>query len=199
MSGGGAALEALMARLARLPGLGPRSARRLTLHLLRERETVLRPLAQALLAAAETVTPCRQCGNLDDQDPCRICRDPEREEGMLCVVPEVGDLWALERTGLFRGRYHVLGGLLSALEGRGPEALGVDRLVARAQAPAVTEVILALPATVEGQTTAHTLADRLAGCGVTLSGLGLGIPVGGELEYLDDGTLAAALNGRRVL
>jgi recombination protein RecR len=190
-------LDELIHLLARLPGLGPRSARRAALHLLKRREAVLEPLAAALARAAEAIRPCPVCGNLDDLQPCAICRDPERDGRTICVVEDLADLWALERTGAFRGRYHVLGGTLSALDGVGPEDLTIDRLVSRVEPG--QELILALGATVEGQTTAHYLADRLAGSGVKLSRLAQGVPVGGELDYLDDGTLRAALDARRPM
>ena len=190
-------LDALIQLLARLPGLGPRSARRAVLQLMKKRESLMLPLATAISRAAESVRPCSICGNLDSHDPCGVCRDPKRDPSTLCVVEEVGDLWALERSGAFGGRYHVLGGTLSALDGRGPEDLRIDGLVGRARAPEVTEVILALSATVDGQTTAHYIAERLADLGVTVSRLAHGVPVGGELDYLDDGTLTAALKARR--
>jgi len=192
-------LERLIQLLARLPGLGPRSARRVALHLLKKRESLMRPLASALAEAAETVKSCAICANLDSQDPCAICCDPKRDPGVICVVAEVGDLWALERSAAFRGRYHVLGGTLSAFDGTGPEDLAIDRLVARARDPDVEEVILALNATVEGQTTAHFIADQLAAAktGVAVTHLAHGVPMGGELDYLDDGTLTAALRARR--
>jgi recombination protein RecR len=190
-------LEALIRLLARLPGLGPRSARRAALHLIKRRESLLEPLAAAMAKAAEAIRPCPVCGNLDTAEPCAICRDPERDEAAICVVEDLADLWALERTGAFRGRYHVLGGTLSALDGVGPEDLRIDRLVSRLKPG--QEVILALNATVEGQTTAHYIADRVSGIGVTVSRLGQGVPIGGELDYLDDGTLTAALAARRAL
>lgn len=190
-------IDRLIELLARLPGLGPRSARRAVLHLLKKRESLLLPLAAALTKAAEAVRACSRCGNLDTQDPCVVCRDERRDPALLCVVEEVADLWAIERSGAFAGRYHVLGGTLSALDGRGPEQLRIDDLVARARAPEVREVILALSATVDGQTTSHYLGERLAGLGVTVSRLAHGVPVGGELDYLDDGTLTAALKARR--
>lgn len=165
--------------------------------MLKRREAVLDPLARALTAASERVCPCSTCCNLDTIDPCGICIDRRRDETVICVVEDVSDLWALERAGVFRGRYHVLGGTLSALDGIGPDDLAIAGLVARARAPAISEVILATNATVEGQTTAHYIADRLTGTGVTISGLALGLPVGGELDYLDDGTLGAALKARR--
>jgi recombination protein RecR len=190
-------IDRLIELLARLPGLGPRSARRAVLHLIKKREALLLPLAAALAKAAETIRACSRCGNLDTQDPCVICRDERRDPSVLCVVEEVADLWAIERSGAFGGRYHVLGGTLSALDGRGPEQLRVDDLVTRARAPEVEEVILALSATVDGQTTGHYLSERLANSGVTVSRLAHGVPVGGELDYLDDGTLTAALKARR--
>lgn len=190
-------IERLIQLLARLPGLGPRSARRAALHLMKRRDTLLAPLAAAMGEAASAIRTCSTCGNLDTRDPCGVCTDPRREPGILCVVEEVGDLWALERTQAFRGLYHVLGGTLSALDGVGPEDLPIAGLINRARRPEVTEVILAMNATVEGQTTAHYLTDRLAECQVTLSRLAHGVPVGGELDYLDDGTLTAALKARR--
>jgi recombination protein RecR len=190
-------LDTLIQLLAKLPGLGPRSARRAALHLIKRRESLMIPLATALAQAAAAIRPCSVCGNLDTLDPCVICRDPERESTAICVVEDLADLWALERTGAFGGRYHVLGGTLSALDGVGPEDLTIDRLVARVRPG--QELILALNATVEGQTTAHYIADRLASSGVKLSRLAQGVPIGGELDYLDDGTLTAALNARRAL
>ena len=193
------AIERLVGHLAKLPGLGPRSARRAALHLLERRESHLEPLLSALRTAAESVRACSDCGNLDAQDPCAICADPERDRAAICVVEQVADLWALERTLMFCGRYHVLGGLLSALDGIGPEDLAIAALVARAGAPEVSEIILATSATVDGQTTAHYLTDRLAGSGVAISRLAHGLPVGGELDYLDDGTLGTALKARQRL
>ncbi len=192
-------VERLIELLAKLPGLGPRSARRAALHLLKRRDALLAPLVAALGAAAERVRSCSVCGNLDTAERCAVCRDERREDAVICVVEEVADLWALERTGVFRGRYHVLGGALSALDGVGPEDLNIPRLVARASESEVREVIVATSSTVDGQTTAHYIADRLADCGVEVSRLAQGVPVGGELEYLDDGTLAAALKARRPL
>jgi recombination protein RecR len=194
----GPEIERLIQLLSRLPGLGPRSARRAALHLVEKREVLLQPLAQALADAAEKVKTCSVCGNYDSIDPCAICRDDRRDGTVLCVVEDVGALWAMERTNAFRGRYHVLGGLLSALDGVGPEDLGIQRLTARALTDGVTEIILATPATVEGQTTAHYIADCLHGAGITVSGLAHGVPVGGELDYLDDGTISAALRARRA-
>ncbi|MSO65316.1 MAG: recombination protein RecR [Alphaproteobacteria bacterium] len=193
----GAEIERLVQLLARLPGLGPRSARRVVLQLLKRREAALVPLIAALSAVAETARICSVCGNVDTADPCGICSDPRRDRGILCVVEDVADLWALERAGIFRGQFHVLGGTLSALDGIGPEDLRIVSLVQRAREGAVKEVILATNATVEGQTTAHYVTDRLADCGVIVSRLAHGVPVGGELDYLDDGTLSAALKARR--
>ena len=192
----GTQIDQLIQLLAKLPGLGPRSARRAALHLIDRKESLLRPLAQALGQAADTVAPCDICGNLDSVQPCAICRDQRRDPSQICVVESVADLWALERSGVFRGRYHVLGGTLSALDGVGPEDLNVGALLARAGDDAVGEVILATNATVDGQTTAHFLAEKLSDCNVKVSGLAHGVPVGGELDYLDDGTLATALGSR---
>ena len=193
------AIDNLIQLLAKLPGLGHRSARRAALHLLKRREALMAPLAAALEEAARAVRPCAECGNLDSADPCTICTDVKRDPAMLCVVEEVADLWALERAAAYRGRYHVLGGRLSALDGIGPEQLAVQKLVERARDPAVKEVILALSATVDGQTTAHYLTDRLAGLPLSVTRLAHGVPLGGELDYLDDGTLTAALKARRPL
>ena len=193
----GPEIERLIALLAKLPGLGPRSARRSALALLKRRDQLLRPLAQAMAEAADKVRACTVCGALDTSDPCAVCADRSRDETLICVVEEVGGLWALERGGTYRGRYHVLGGLLSALDGRGPEALRVNELAARVGGGVVREVILALPATVDGQTTAHYLADRLSNTGVAVTSLARGVPVGGELDWLDDGTIAQALRARR--
>ncbi|HEV2364468.1 MAG TPA: recombination mediator RecR [Caulobacteraceae bacterium] len=193
----GPEVERLIALLARLPGLGRRSARRAALALLKRREQLLLPLAEALAEAAQKVRTCETCGALDTEDPCAICADPERDQSLICVVEEVGALWAMERAGAFAGRYHVLGGLLSALDGVGPEALRVGQLARRAAEPHVREVILALPATVEGQTTAHYVADRLAGAEVVVSSLARGVPVGGDLDWLDEGTIAQAVRARR--
>ena len=190
-------LETLIQLLARLPGLGPRSARRAALFLLKRREQVMQPLAAALGAAAAAIRPCATCGNLDTVDPCAICRDPKRDPAAICVVEDLADLWALERTGAFHGHYHVLGGTLSALDGVGPEELNLARLIARLGPE--TELILALNATVDGQTTAHYIADRAARTGAQVSRLAQGVPIGGELDYLDDGTLTAAIKARRAL
>jgi recombination protein RecR len=191
------ALDDLIALLSRLPGLGPRSARRAALHLIKQRETLLRRLAVTLTEAADQVQKCSACGNLDAADPCWICAAPERDDRQICVVEEVDDLWALERSGMFRGRYHVLGGTLSAIDGYGPQDLGIDRLLVRVASGEVGEVILATSATVDGQTTAHYIADRMGATGVTVTRLAHGLPVGGELNYLDDGTLGAAFEARR--
>lgn len=184
--------------LAKLPGLGPRSARRAALHLLKKRESVLAPLSEALAEAAAKVAVCSQCGSLDGANPCVICADPRRDPSMMCVVAEVGDVWALERAGAFRGRYHVLGGVLSALDGVRPEDLRIDSLLERAAEEGIREVILALAATVDGQTTAHVVSERLASLNISVTRLAHGVPVGGELEHLDDGTLLAALTARRA-
>lgn len=192
-------IEALIALMARLPGLGPRSARRAVLHLLKKRTLVMEPLALAMARVAETARDCRVCGNISDDDLCPICADPARGRGVICVVEDVSDLWALERAGGFSGRYHVLGGTLSALDSVGPEALRIPDLVDRIAGESVSEVILALNATVEGQTTAHYIAEALAPSGVSVSTLGRGVPMGGELDYLDDGTIAAALAARRQI
>lgn len=193
----GPEIERLISLLAKLPGLGPRSARRAALALLKKREQLLSPLAEALADAARKVKTCQVCGALDTQDPCAVCADPTRDASLICVVEEVGALWAMERAGAFRGRYHVLGGLLSALDGVGPEALRIGPLVSRASDGVVREAILALPATVDGQTTAHYLAERLAPTGVSVTMLARGVPVGGELDWLDDGTIAQAMRARR--
>jgi len=193
---GGVDIERLIQLLAKLPGLGPRSARRAALHLLQKREALMRPLASALETAAANIRACAICGNLDTVDPCAVCADARRDAATICVVEDVADLWALERTAAFKGRYHVLGGTLSALDGVGPDQLNIAALVGRAADAGVREVILALGATVDGQTTAHYIADRLAGTGVAVTRLAHGVPVGGELDYLDDGTLTAALKAR---
>jgi recombination protein RecR len=192
-------IEKLIALMAKLPGLGPRSARRAALHLLKKRETLMQPLARALEETAASVRICARCGNLDTIDPCAICSDPKRDRSVICVVEEVGDLWAMERSAYFRGLYHVLGGRLSALDGIGPDDLRIAGLIARAAEPDVKELIIATSATVDGQTTAHYLQDRLAGTDVAMTRLAHGVPVGGELDFLDDGTIMAALNARRPL
>jgi len=190
-------VEQLIALLAKLPGMGRRSARRAALRMLGEPSRLMLPLAEALHAAAEAVGPCSICRNLDSSDPCRICADPSRDRAVMCVVEGVADLWALERAGAYRGVYHVLGGVLSPLAGIGPEQLSVGGLLSRTAGSALREVILALPATVEGATTAHYLTDRLAGSGLSVTRLAQGVPIGGALDVLDDGTLAAALKARR--
>ncbi|MCU0953424.1 MAG: recombination mediator RecR [Hyphomicrobium sp.] len=193
----GPEIERLVQLLARLPGLGPRSARKAALGLLKKRNELLVPLADALKAAVEKIVECPVCGNLDTVSPCTICQDPRRDPSLIVVVEEVGDLWALERAGVVNARYHVLGGHLSPLDGIGPEKLNIGSLVQRAAAPDVSEILLALNATVEGQSTAHYVMDQLAGLDVTVSRLAQGVPVGGELDYLDEGTLAAAIKSRR--
>lgn len=190
-------IDALTQALARLPGLGPRSARRAVLHLLKKREAALTPLIRALQQVNERLAVCANCGNVDTADPCAICADPRRDAKLLCVVEEVSDLWALDRSRLFPGRFHVLGGRLSALEGVRPEDLTVDRLVGRVAAGGIDEVVLAMNATLEGQTTAHYLTERLESYPIRLTQLAHGLPVGGELDYLDEGTLAQALRARR--
>ena len=194
----GQEIERLIQLLAKLPGLGPRSARRAALVLLKKRETLLEPLADAMAKAAAALKQCSNCGNLDTTDPCALCRDPERQTGILCVVEDVADLWALERAGVLRGRYHVLGGALSALDGVTPERLNLPKLLERVKEGGVSEVILAMNATVEGQTTVHYLLDALEPLGVKLTRLAHGVPVGGELDYLDEGTLSAAFKARRA-
>jgi recombination protein RecR len=195
----GPEIERLIQLLGRLPGLGPRSARRVALHLLKKREVLMQPLSAALADAARAIRACSTCGNLDTIDPCSICADPRRDQGLLCVVEDIGDLWAMERGKIFPGLYHVLGGTLSALDGIGPDELNVGSLLRRVKEGSVREVIVATNATVDGQTTAHYLAERLAGCAVPVTRLAHGVPVGGELDWLDDGTLATALKARRAL
>ena len=192
----GPEIERLIQLLARLPGLGPRSARRVALHLIKKREQLLGPLSEALRIANERIVVCGACGNVDTADPCSICRDPRREPSIIIVVEDVSDLWALERAGAVNARYHVLGGVLSALDGVRPEHLNLDRLVARASEPGVSEIILALNATVDGQTTAHYVTELLTHLPIKVTKLAHGVPVGGELDYLDEGTLAAALRQR---
>lgn len=193
----GPEIEALVKILARLPGLGPRSARRAVLQLMRRRETLLNPLAEALAVAQDKIVTCSTCGNIDTSDPCTICADTRRDMSRICVVEDVGDLWALERAQAMRGRYHVLGGSLSALDGVGPEELNLEALRARCGAPDVSEIILATNATVEGQSTAHYITDMLADMQLSVTRLAHGVPVGGELDYLDDGTLLAAMKSRK--
>jgi recombination protein RecR len=192
----GPEIERLIQLLARLPGLGPRSARRAALHLIKKREMLMAPLASALQTAIEKIQVCRVCGNLDTQNPCAVCTDPRRDPSVIVVIADVSDLWALERAHAINARYHVLGGILSPLDGVGPQDLAIDALVTRAHAPEVKEVILALNATVDGQTTAHYITDLLADAQVTVSRLAHGVPVGGELDYLDEGTLTAAIKSR---
>lgn len=196
-SSAGPEIERLIGLLAKLPGMGPRSARRATLALLKKREQLMEPLAQSLAETAAKVRPCSVCSAPDTRDPCSICSDTSRDASLICVVEEAGALWAMERVGAFRGRYHVLGGLLSALDGVGPDSIRTGELLGRVGQGAVAEVILALPATVDGQTTAHYLAERLAPSGVAVTSLARGVPVGGELDWLDDGTIAQALRARR--
>jgi recombination protein RecR len=192
-------IQALIALMARLPGLGPRSARRIVLQLITRRDSQMIQLAQLLDRVAAGARECLTCGNITDRDTCAICADPARATGEICVVQDVADLWALERGGAFRGRYHVLGGTLSALDEIGPEDLRIPDLLTRIEEDRIAEVILALPATVDGQTTAHYIADALEGTAVAVTGLAQGVPIGGELDYLDDGTITAALRARRRL
>ena len=196
-------LDSLIRRLARLPGLGPRSASRAALYLIKHKEQLMIPLAQSLEHAARNMRSCAECGNLDSTEICQLCSDHRRDAGRLCVIEDVSDLWAIERAGIFSGKYHILGGTLSAIDGRGPEELGIDRLVRRAAAMVQDstsgEVILATSATVDGQTTAHYIAERLHDIPLTLTRLAHGVPVGGELNYLDDGTLAQAMRARQPL
>lgn len=195
----GPEIERLIQLLAKLPGLGPRSARRAALFLIKNRERLLSPLAMAMAEAQEKVTICSECGNVDTVDPCTLCTDARRDRTVICVVEEVGDLWALERAGAWSGLYHVLGGTLSAIEGVRPEDLAIGSLIERAGQPQVKEVVLALNATVEGQTTAHYITERLKALGIAASRLAHGVPVGGELDYLDEGTLTQAIRARRPL
>ena len=192
----GPEIERLVQLLARLPGLGPRSARRAALTLIKKRDGLMAPLADALRIACERVTVCSRCGNVDTADPCTVCRDERRDDTLIVVVEDVADLWALERAGVVNARYHVLGGTLSPLDGVGPDDLNLDRLLARVAEGHVVEVMLALNATVDGQTTAHYVTDLLAPSGVKVTKLAHGVPVGGELDYLDEGTLAAAIRAR---
>jgi recombination protein RecR len=192
-------IERLISLLARLPGLGPRSARRAVLHLLKQRDSLMHPLAASMTQAAENIGFCPICGNIDAVSPCSICADESRDRSLIVVVEEVGDLWALERSGATPCLYHVLGGVLSPLDGVGPEDLNIARLFDRARADEVREVLLALNATIDGQSTIHFLRDELEGCGVKISQLAHGVPVGGELDYLDEGTISAAIRARRRL
>lgn len=191
-----ASLDSLITQFSKLPGLGPRSARRVVLHLLKTKEKSLKPLANAMLSVADAITQCGVCGNMDASDPCAICADEKRDHGIICVVEDVADLWAIERCKLYKGVYHVLGGTLSAIDGRGPEALAIGALVGRVAQGGVREIIMATNATVEGQTTAHYIQRALAQYTIPISRLAQGVPMGGELDYLDDGTLGAAFKAR---
>jgi recombination protein RecR len=195
----GPEIERLVQLLSRLPGLGPRSARKAVLALLKRRQELLVPLSDALAVAVQKITECPVCGNLDTVSPCSVCTDPRRDSSLIVVVEEVGDLWALERAGVVSARYHVLGGHLSPMDGIGPEKLNIPRLVERVRTGEATEILLALNATVEGQSTAHYVSEQLASLGVTVSRLAQGVPIGGELDYLDEGTLAAAIKARRKM
>ena len=197
MEGGPKDIEALIELMAKLPGLGPRSARRAVLHMIKKRALLLLPLADTMQAVAATARECVNCGNIGTTDMCDICTSEKRSTGEICVVEDVADLWAMERSGVFKGRYHVLGGTLSALDAVGPEDLRIPRLVDRIVAENITEVILALNATIDGQTTAHYIADQLGGS-VTITSLAQGVPIGGELDYLDDGTITAAMRARKA-
>ena len=192
-------IEQLIRLLAKLPGLGPRSARRAALYLIKRADSLLAPLARAMIEAAERIQACSTCGNLDGSDPCAICADVRRDTSTICVVEDVADLWALERAAMYRGTYHVLGGALSALDGIGPEDLNIPALASRVRGGGVSEVIFATSATVEGQITAHYIAEIIEESGVTITGLALGVPMGGELDYLDEGTLNAAMKARRAV
>ena len=191
-------IDALIEMMAKLPGLGPRSARRAVLHLIRKRALLLTPLADVMQVVAETARECLNCGNVGTEDICDICNSEKRANGEICVVEDVADLWAMERAAVFKGRYHVLGGTLSALDAVGPETLRIPRLIDRVHSEDISEVILALNATVDGQTTAHYIADQLEGT-VRLTSLAQGVPIGGELDYLDDGTISAALKSRKTI
>lgn len=198
MAGGTEDIEALIDIMAKLPGLGPRSARRAVLHLIKKRALLMQPLAETMTQVAATARECLTCGNIGTSDSCAICTSDRRANGQICVVEDVADLWAMERGAAFKGRYHVLGGTLSALDDVGPQELRIPKLMTRIQAEAITEVILALNATVDGQTTAHYIAGELEGTDVAVSSLAQGVPVGGELDYLDDGTISAALRARKA-
>lgn len=195
----GTDIEHLIKLISRLPGLGPRSARRAALHLLKNRESLMLPLAQSMTRAADAIQECPDCHNLDTVIPCRICTDHSRDESILCVVEDVADLWAIEKTAAFRGRYHVLGGTLSALDGIGPEDLSIPQLLARVQDGRVREVIMALNATIDGHTTAHYIADHLNRSNIAISQLAHGVPIGGQIDHLDDGTLSTALKARKAV
>ena len=199
MADGPREIEALIELMSKLPGLGPRSARRAALHLIKKRSLMLIPLADSLARVAETVTTCLNCGNIATSEICEICASEKRATGQICVVEDVSDLWAMERAQVFGGRYHVLGGTLSALDAIGPEELRIPRLVDRIESEQVSEVILALNATIDGQTTAHYIAEALEGTGTRVTSLAQGVPIGGELDYLDDGTISAALKARKSL
>lgn len=189
-------IDELIRLFSKLPGLGPRSARRVVLHLVRQKESLMSPLAFTLTRAMDSIRTCTTCGSLDTHDPCAICADMRRDPSVICVVEDLADLWAIERCNLYKGRYHVLGGTLSAIDDRGPAQLNIESLIGRAAKDDVKEIILATNATIEGQTTAHYLTTRLESCNVSISRLAQGIPMGGELDYLDDGTLGAALKAR---
>jgi recombination protein RecR len=195
----GAEIEHLIKLVAKLPGLGPRSARRSVLHLLKNRESLMLPLAQILLKAADVIEECPLCHNLDTVKPCAICANPARDKTSLCVVEDISDLWAIEKTGVFRGYYHVLGGTLSALDGIGPDELSIPHLVRRVREGGIREVVIALNATIDGQTTAHYIADLLQASGVAVSQPAHGLPIGGQIDYLDDGTLATAFKARKAV
>ena len=199
MSSNNQEIDTLITLLAKLPGMGPRSARRAVLHLIKKRALLLTPLADAMFAVAASARECVVCGNIGTRDRCDVCEDQRRSNGQICVVGDVADLWAMERTAVFKGRYHVLGGSLSALDGVGPEELRIPSLISRVLSEKITEVILALNATVDGQTTAHYIADQLEEAGVAVTSLAQGVPIGGELDYLDDGTISAALNARKAV
>ncbi|HPF46137.1 MAG: recombination protein RecR [Alphaproteobacteria bacterium] len=190
-------LDHLINLLGKIPGLGPRSARRAALQLIKKKDSLMRPLANALSSVAENVHPCSVCGNLDVENPCHICENPKRDRSIICVIEDVADLWALERGGSFKGLYHVIGGTLSALDGIGPDDLNIRSLIERATSPELNEIIIATNATVDGQTTAHYITEQLKHLDITVSRLAHGVPIGGELDYLDDGTLTTALNSRR--
>lgn len=192
-------IQDLIRLISKLPGLGPRSGRRAALHLLKNKHNLLKPLAHAMTHTLSVIKDCNLCGNIDTQDPCALCQDPRRDPTVLCVVEDVTDLWALERSASFKGRYHILGGTLSALDGKGPDDLRIGSLVQRVAHSEISEVILALNATIDGQTTAHYVTERLNPTGVKVSAIAHGVPLGGELDYLDDGTLTTALNSRRTL
>lgn len=194
----GREIEHLIDLMARLPGLGPRSARRAVLQMIKKRGQLLEPLAKSVAEVSATARECASCGNISGQEQCAICNDPNRRNGELCVVEDVSDLWAMERTSLFKGTYHVLGGVLSALDGIGPEALRIPRLIERVHSEGVSEIILALNATIDGQTTAHYIVDQIEGSNVRITSLAQGVPIGGELDYLDDGTISAALKARKA-